>query len=203
MDLQKLAGTLLSSDSIEGLSGLTGVSGSDISNVLAQGLPTLLSGANAQAKDKDTSAGFAAALAQHAKDDTGNLSSFMGKVDMEDGSKIIAHLLGSDKDQTLSNISKKAGVSAKDTSSILSAVAPLLMSLLGQQADADDDKESGVDALLGTLLDNVDVGSLLTGLLTDNSASTTSGGKKKKKKKTAQSNGAGSLVSGLLKNLLK
>ena len=41
MDLQKLAGTLLSSDSIDGLSNLTGVSEKDVKNVLAQSGYTL------------------------------------------------------------------------------------------------------------------------------------------------------------------
>ncbi len=199
MDLQKLAGTLLSSDSIDGLSNLTGASGSDISSVLTQALPTLLNGANDQAKDKNTAEGFVSALSQHAKVDTSDLSKFLGNVDMEDGSKIIGHLLGSNQDSTIEKIAKKAGVSKKDTSSIISAIAPLLMSLLGQQADADDNKDSGIDNLLGSLLDNVDVGDLLTGLLTDNSSSTSN---KKKKKKTANS-GTGNLVSGLLNSLLK
>lgn len=208
MDLKKLAGTLLSSDSIKGLTEATGASGRDITSVLSSALPTLLSGANAQAKDKDTAEGFVSALAQHAADDTSDLSKFLGNVDLKDGSKIIGHLLGANTDNVVSEVSDKAGVSEDKTASILSAVAPLLMSLLGQQADEDEDKESGIDSLLGAVLDNVDVGSLLTGLLTDNSsASTSSTGKKPgaKKKPAASSNnsGVGNLVGGLLKGLLK
>ena len=206
MDLGKLASTLLSSDSIKGLTQATGASGSDITSVLSSALPTLLDGANAQAKGKNTAKGFVSALAQHAQDDTSDLSKFLGNVDLTDGSKIIGHLLGSNTDNVVAEVADKAGVSADKTTSILSAVAPLLMSLLGQQADQDENKDSGIENLIGAVLDNVDVGELLTGLLTDNdSASTTSStGKKPGKKKPASSNsGVGNLVGGLLKGLLK
>lgn len=205
MDLTKLASTLISSDSISGLSNLTGASDKDVSNVLAQALPALLSGANSQAKDKDTAESFANALSDHAKDDTKDLSKFLGNVDLKDGAKILGHLLGSDKDDVIGNIAESTGVSKKDTNSIVSAIAPLLLSLLGQQTEEDDDKDTGAAGLVGALLDNVDVGSLLTGLLTDNSSSssTTTSGKKKSSKKKATSDKSGGLLGSLLKNILK
>ena len=205
MDLTKLASTLISSDSISGSSNLTGASDKDVSNVLAQALPALLSGANSQAKDKDTAESFATALSDHAKDDTKDLSKFLGNVDLKDGAKILGHLLGSDKDDVIGNIAESTGVSKKDTNSIVSAIAPLLLSLLGQQTEEDDDKDTGAAGLVGALLDNVDVGSLLTGLLTDNSSSssTTTSGKKKSSKKKATSDKSGGLLGSLLKNILK
>ena len=203
MDLKKLTSTLLSSDSIKGLSSATGVSKGDVSSVLAEALPALLNGANGQAKDSGTAKGFAEALAQHAKDDTGNLTSFLGNVDLGDGAKIIGHLLGSDKDSLTKTVAKKTGVSSSKIGDILSAAAPLLMSLLGQQADEDEEKESGVGALFGNLLDNVDVGDLLSSLTSTNTSSSSSTGKKKKKaaKKDSDSNAGG--LMGLLGKLLK
>lgn len=185
MDLTKIASTLLSSDSIDGLSELTGSSGSDVSNVLAQALPVLLSGANNQAKDKNTAKSFASALSDHAKADTNNLTKFLGNVDIEDGAKIIGHLLGSGKEDTVKKIAKDSGVSKSQAGTIIDAAAPLLMSLLGQQADEDENKDSGVGDLIGVLLDNVDVGSLLTNLLTDNSSSDKKTTKKTTKKSSS------------------
>lgn len=200
MDLSKLAGSLLSSDSIKGLSSLTGASNGDIQSVLTNALPSLLSGATEQAKNADTAESFANALAQHAKDDTSNLSSFLGNVDMADGAKIIGHLLGANKEETVQKAAKASGVSQNKTSDILSAVAPMLLSLLGQQADEDDDKESGVNALVGSLLDNVDVGSLLSGLIsTDTSSSSSTNGKKKPASSKKNSGILGGILSGLLK----
>ena len=204
MDLKQLTGTLLSSDSIKGLSSATGVSKGDVSSVLTEALPALLNGANGQAKDYGTAKGFAEALAQHAKDDTGNLTSFLGNVDMGDGAKIIGHLLGSDKDSLTKAVSKKTGVSAAKIGQILSAAAPLLMSLLGKQADEDEEKESGVGALLGNLLDNVDVGDLLSSLTsTDTSSSSSTGKKKKKKTAKKDSDSSASGLMSLLGKFLK
>ncbi len=204
MDLKKLTSTLLSSDSIKGLSSLTGASKGEVSSVLTEALPTLLGGADKQAKGADTAKGFADALVQHAKDDTGNLASFLGKVDLGDGAKIIGHLLGADKDSVTKAVAKKTGVSASKTGNILSAIAPLLMSLLGQQADEDEEKESGVGALLGNLLDNVDVGDLLSSLTSTDTSSGSSNGKKKKKKAAKKdSDSAASGLMGLLGKLLK
>lgn len=193
MDLKKLAGTLLSSDSIEGLSNLTGTSNKDVSNVLTQALPILLSGAKGQADDKDTAEGFANALSDHAKSDTTDLGSFLGNIDLEDGAKIITHLLGSEKQGKIKQISKDSGVSSKKVANILSAIAPLLMSLLGQQTDEDDNKDAGVQDLIGVLLENVDVADLLTGLLSSDSSSS------KKKPASSKNSGLFSMLGKLLK----
>ncbi len=192
MDLNKLTSTLLSADSLKGLSSLTDVADNDVNSVLAAALPALLNGANDQAKGKETTESFANALAQHAQSDTSDLTGFLGKVDLADGAKIIGHLLGSKQEDVTKSVSKKAGVSNDKTAMILSAAGPLLMSLLGQQADEDDNKNSGVEALIGALLENVDLAELLTG------SSSSGDGKKKKKKKSGSTSG---LLGGLMKLL--
>lgn len=186
MDLLKLAGTLLSSDSVDGLSERTGSSGNDVSSVLTKALPVLLEGASSQAKGKSSSKGFATALSDHAKDDTSNLSKFLGNVDMADGAKIITHLLGSGKDDTVKEIADDSGVDKANTAAILSAAAPLLLSLLGQQTEKEDKKEA-VGDLVGVLLENVDVSSLVTGLLTSNGSAEKEDTKKSSTKKTSGS----------------
>ncbi len=190
MDIQSLLGQLLSSDSLQGLSQASGASAADVQSVLTQALPALLGGAQKQAESNDTAEGFTKALSDHAKADTSDLGSFLGNLDLEDGAKIIGHLLGSEKESTTKSVAKSAGVSQKKTGNILSSVGPLLMTLLGQQAESDDKKDSGVGDLMGSLLGNVDVGSLLVGML---GGSTT----------TKKSGGLGGLLGGLLKGLFK
>ena len=204
MDINKLAGVLLGSDSINGLSNLTEVSGNDVNSVLTAALPALLNGANEQAKGKDTTESFANALMQHAKSDTKDVAGFLGNVDLADGAKIIGHLLGAQQTEVTESVAEEAGVSGDKTAMILSAVGPLLMSLLGQQADEDENKGSGVEVLLSMLLENVDLTELLTG--TSSSSSTGKKGSKKKgsKKKAAkkeESSALGSIVNGLFKLL--
>lgn len=199
MDLSKIAGSLLSSDSLKGLSNLTGASSSDVTSVLTSALPALLSGATEQAKNESTAESFANALAQHAKDDTDNLTGFLGKVDLADGAKVVSHLLGAGKDETVQKAAKASGVSEKKTGDILSAVGPMLLSLLGKQAEEDEDKETGANGLVGALLDNVDVGSLLSGLISTDASSD-----KDDKKKPASSNKKSSgIIGGILSGLLK
>ncbi len=181
MDLMKLAGTLLSSDSVDGVSERTGSSGSDVSKVLAKALPALLDGANDQAKGKKTSKGFASALSDHAKDDTSDLSGFLGNVDMEDGAKILGHLLGSKEEDKVNEIAEDSGMDASTVLEILSTASPLLLSLLGQQTEEEDKKEA-VGDLVGLLVENVDVSSLVTNLLTSNDKK---GAKKASTKKAA------------------
>ena len=192
MDLSKIAGSLLSSDSIKGLTNLTGANAGDITSVLTNTLPSLLSGAAEQAKNNKTADGFVKALAQHAKDDTSNIAGFLDKVDLADGAKIINHLLGDNKEETIQRAVQATGVSENKINNILSAIAPMLLSLLGKQTEEDDDKESGARGLVGNLLDNVDVGNLLSGLTGGNDNSDSS-----------QKNNVGGIVGGILSGLLK
>lgn len=193
MDITSLIGTLLSSDSISGVSKSTKSSSSDVMSVMTAALPLLLNGAKAQAEDESTAASFSKALATHGKKDTSDLSSFLGNVDLEDGSKIIGHLLGNDSD-AIKTIAKQAGTNTKTASSVLSAAAPLMMSLLGQK-DNDDDDDSALGSIAAALIKNVDVGDLIGGLL--------GGGTSKKKASSKKSNGTAEILGDLLGSLLK
>ena len=175
MDLNNLMGTMLSGTALTGLSQKTGTSQKDVMNVLSTALPSMLSGAQAQANGAQTAEGFVGALADHAKDNTADLSSFLSNVDLKDGQKIVNHLLGSNAKATAQTAAKNAGVSVTKANNILSGAAPLLMSLLGQQTAASTgsgsaQSTSAVASLMGSLLQNVDVTSLLVGLLANNAS---------------------------------
>ena len=166
-------------DSVRGISKAAGVSADSTKSVLSAALPSLLSGAMAQAQNSDTAAGFANALSQHAASDTSSISSFLGGVDLGDSAKIISHLLGG-QTGSVGQIAQQAGVSEADASNILSAAGPLLMSLLGQQTSGAQNSGAGIGDVMGSLLGGVDLGGLLGGLL---------GG--------SSSGGLGSLLGGL------
>lgn len=173
MDISSLMGTLLGSDSVNGISQATGASQQEVTNVLSAALPSLLSGVSQQADNADTAAGFDIALADHAKADTSDVAGFMNGIDLDDGAKILGHLFGGNTQAQTQQVAQQAGVSAQQTGSIMSAAAPLLMSLLGQQT-ASDNSGAGTSALLKLLLKNVDLGSLaglLLGAASTNTAS--------------------------------
>lgn len=134
MDLASMLQTMLSSDSIAKMGEKTGTSTDEVKSVLLSALPAMLSGVQGQANNQDTVAGFAGALDAHAQDDTSDIAAFLSNVDLEDGGKIVGHLLGGDQAATMKAAADKAGLSTAATGSILGAAAPLLMSLLGQQA---------------------------------------------------------------------
>ena len=194
MDINSLLGTLLSSDSVSGVSKATKTDNNEVASVLNAALPMLLKGAKKQSEDKDTAESFATALLSHGKKDTSNLSSFLKNVDLDDGSKIIGHLLGKD-DDSVKKIAKSSGVSAKKTSDILSAAAPLLMSLLGQESASKKSDNNVALELAGALLKNVDVGDLIGDLL--------GGDNKKKKSSKKKDNDAGEIIGDILGALLK
>ena len=105
----------------------------DAQSVLANALPQLLSGANNQATSANTMDGFLGALMQHSKDDSSNVNNFFKNVDLSDGDKIVKHLLGDNKKEVTKSVANNAGVDSNAVSQVLSAAAPLLLTLLGKQ----------------------------------------------------------------------
>lgn len=201
MDVNSLLTGLVSASNIKKISTASESSTADVKNVLAQAVPVLIQGAASQAKGS-TASGFEQALSDHASDKSKTLN-------MEDGAKIITHLLGSKASATTGAIAKAAGVTKASATSILSAAAPLFMSLLGQQTSGTSGNALG--SLLGGLTSNLNVGSLLGNLLGGGSASastsstsSTSGKKKDKKDKKdgKEESGAGNLLNGIM-GLLK
>ena len=195
MDINSIMKTMLGSEAVKGISSAAGTTQKSVKSVLSSALPSLVDGAVKQAQDKATASSFVKAINDHAGDNTRDLGSFLSGVDLSDGSKIIGHLLGSKKDETVKKAAEEAGVTKAKANGILSAAAPLFMNLLGNQAssgsDAQSNNASGIGGLMSTLLSNVDVGSLLTGLISSVSTNTadeeetqtTATGKKKTSKK--------------------
>ena len=190
MDLTSLLGAFLGGQSTTGISQATGASKSDVSSILAAALPSLLGGASQQASNATTADSFTKALAQHAASNTSNVSSFFSNVDTEDGAKIINHLFGGTSNTTIKSIASQAGVTQKEASSVLSAAAPYLMSLIGQQTQAETKKAtaqatkaSSTSSMMSSLLGNVDLGSL-AGSLLSSAVSTNTSTKKTTTKKS-------------------
>ena len=171
MDLTSLLGAFLGGQSTSGISQATGASQSDVSSILAAAIPSLLGGANQQAKTASTADSFTKALQQHATANTSNVASFFNNVDTADGAKIINHLFGGTSNATIKSIASQAGVTQKEASNVLSAAAPYLMSLIGQQTQAETKKTTtqasapSTSSLMSSLLGNVDLGSLAGSLL--------------------------------------
>ena len=210
MDITSIMSTVMSAESLNCISEKTGSSKKEVKSVLTSALPLLLAGAKDQAEDKSTAKGFEAALKQHSKSNTKDLTGFLGKVDLADGAKIIGHLLGGKTESTTQTLAQSSGTSSNNTAAILAAAAPLLMSLLGQESGKDEEESAGgalMGQLVSSMLSNVDVGDLLMGVLGADSHEEEEKPKKKKKKnakkKTDDAGGKLSDAAGILMNLLK
>ena len=187
---------LLSSANIKNIGKEANASTADVKKVLTSALPSLLQGASSQASGASTAAGFLQALSSHAADSS-------GKIDLSDGAKILSHLLGSGMTSTTNAVAKESGVDKATTKSILSAAAPLLMSVLGSQTNASTSNSNAVASLLSSVV-SANMGSILTGLLGGGSAGTAGSSSKPG---TTSGNKKGSdlagVAAGLLGSLLK
>lgn len=153
MDANTLVKLMLSQGSTQALGKNTNTSAKAVTDVLSSVLPQLLNGASQQATNKNTAAGFLAAMEQHGQKDTKDLAGFLSQVDAKDGAKIIQHLLGSSTEATVKNAAKAAGVKADDAMKIMSNAAPLLMSVLGQQNKKQQNKATtGGSELITSLM---------------------------------------------------
>ena len=198
MDTSLILSTLLSASSIKGISKTTGTDTDTVTTILSQAVPALLTGANKQATNSKTAKSFAQALTEHAQENTSNVGTFFKNVDLNDGAKIIQHLLGSSTASTTKSISKAADTDTETTASVLSATAPLLMSLLGKSAGSNTSSDA-LGSLIGSLTKNINVTDLLGGLLGSGLAST----KKKTTTKKATNSATSALAGAVIKKLLK
>lgn len=143
--------SLLSGGGTSAISKRTKVSEGDVSNVLSAAVPILLTGMQRNAGTASGAASLSGALADHAAADVSDPAAFLKNADLKDGKKILGHVLGSDQNAIVKRVSDASGVTKGKTTSILSMIAPLLLSLLGGQQNQ---QGSGFDLLgmLGGLL---------------------------------------------------
>ena len=151
--LNMLSGVLTSSSSIDALSSKTGTDSSQTKSIVSSALPMLLNALTDNASSEDGAASLSGALKQHTS--TAKIADQIANADSEDGSKIIQHILGGNQQSTVDSIAKKTGADTSQISSLLSNIAPALMSGVSAAASASskqtEEKSSGFDlsGLLG------------------------------------------------------
>lgn len=140
---------LLSGDAVSAFSKASGSSPVEVKKVLATAIPVMLTGMQKNSATEDGERSLEKAVKDHAKDDITDIGAFIKGADQKDGSKILSHVLGSEKDEIENLVATRAGVPAKNTGTILALVAPLLLSMLGQ---SNNNNSGGITSILGTLL---------------------------------------------------
>ncbi len=152
---------LLNSDTgkaiISGVAGSTGQDTNKTNNVLTMALPVLMKAMQRNASTPEGADGLMGALNKHDGGILNNLGGlFSGGVNnevLEDGDKILNHVLGSKKQGVEQIIGQKAGVDTNSVAQILKTAAPILLGVLGQQKRENNvNNASDLSGLLGGLL---------------------------------------------------
>ena len=186
MATQELISELLGKKTVSALSETSGAESGQVAQLVTAALPILLAGMKNNAGTEEGAKSLSKALDQHAATDTSDVAKAVKSVDAADGKKILDHVLGDNSKDIAKGLSKQTGLTSKQVVSILSTLAPVLLSLLGSKKQEDNAKESDLGGLIGSLLfgkDNsssgsggIDLGSIASALLGGGSSSSASSG---------------------------
>lgn len=126
-----LSQALLDNSSISQLSAASGADAGNVEQLIKAALPKLMKSMEHNASTPGGQQSLEKALADHAKDDTSDILAFLSNADTTDGAKILKNIFGSSNSTVQAGLAKKAGLTKAQTSSILSSIAPLLLTLIG------------------------------------------------------------------------
>lgn len=153
--LNMLSGLMTDSSSIDALSQKTGTDSAETKGIVDAALPMLVGALKKNTSSEEGANSLLGALKQHTN--TSSLKDQIAEADSEDGGKIIKHILGDDQSSALASISEKTGAGTEKISSLLSNLAPSLLSSLSAVTSAsakksdDSDSGLGLSSLLGIL----------------------------------------------------
>ena len=119
---------LLADGALKALAGKTGLNEKQLKKLLPLALPLLLKMLTRNASEKEGAVSLLGALTQHTSKKT--MQQQIAEADTADGAKIIGHILGKEKDASLLTLSNQSGLSQQQVSSVLSGIAPALLSVL-------------------------------------------------------------------------
>ena len=127
--LDMLMGSMATQDSVQALSEKTGASTEQTQKLLASSLPLLVgSMTNNAAASTDGVRSLRGALTQHTN--TRKASEQIMEADVEDGEKIVRHILGDNTDVVVHELAVENGMSDDQVTRGLASMAPLLLSIL-------------------------------------------------------------------------
>ena len=142
---------------ISGVAGSTGQDTNKTSSVLTMALPVLMKAMQRNVATPQGAESLKNALNKHdggILDNLGDL--FNGGVNsdvLQDGGKILGHVLGNKQQGVEQVIGQKAGMDTGAVADILKTAAPILMGLLGKQSRQENvNNSSDLSGLLGGLL---------------------------------------------------
>ena len=143
---------------VSGVAGQTGQDETKTSGLLTMALPVLMKAMERNASTPEGAEGLMGAITgKHNGGILDNLNGLFGDEDNEqvtkDGDKILGHVLGNKRDGIEQVLGQKAGMDSGSVASILKVTAPILMGVVGKQAQQNNVSSSNdLTSLIGDLL---------------------------------------------------
>lgn len=151
MDITNILGALTDNDAVDAIAKNLKLDSNQVSSVITNALPTLLGAMQKNASTQGGAEALTKALGDHAGN-AGNILSNLSGADLTDGNKILSHIFGGNLSSVISGISQKSGVANNMVGSILAAIAPSLLALLGKGQQKIGINAAGLAGMLGTIL---------------------------------------------------
>ncbi len=146
--------TLLADGALTALAKKTGLNQKQLKKILPLAVPLLLKMLTKNASEKDGAVSLLGALTQHTSKKP--MAQQIEEADTEDGGKIIGHILGKQKEKEVLTLANQSGLNEQQVGSVLSGIAPALLSGLSAAAGAGSSSAGKVD-----LSDGLDLGELM------------------------------------------
>lgn len=129
MDLLDMLGnSLLTDSSLKAISKQTGATEDQSKALVASAIPVLLKRLTDNASSEEGARSLRSALDQHTN--TGTLDKQIQDADMEDGDKIVRHILGSQSGQVVQALAQQTNMNEEQVTRGLVSMAPALLSVL-------------------------------------------------------------------------
>lgn len=149
--LSLLLGSMTSQSSVQSLSQKTDVSDALIRKLLPLAIPLLIKALTKNASSQSGAASLLGALTQHKS--TKPVANQIAAADTQDGEKILGHIFGSDYSSVIGQLAGQTGMNSSQVSSVLSAIAPVLLSGVSAANTTQSAKPSAASGLdLGSLM---------------------------------------------------
>lgn len=167
--LELLSGQLDSENILKQLGKSTGANSDQVQKAIQLGLPALLQSMGRNASTEQGASALSKALDSHKEDNIGDIEDFLKNVNTEDGSKIIGHVLGGNKQKIQRNLAKQTGLQDNQVADIMNQLAPLLLGALGKQKSSINVGSTGLTnmltGILGSQMKNNNMMDAVTNLL--------------------------------------
>ncbi|MBR5430379.1 MAG: DUF937 domain-containing protein [Firmicutes bacterium] len=159
--LNILMKSMMTDSSLNSLSQRTGLSSKQLKKLLPLAIPLLLKFMTKNASSQAGATSLLSALTQH--NNTQPMAQQLAEADTVDGSKILAHILGSDSQVNLQSLSGQSGLSQQQVASVLNGITPAMLSSLSAATNATSSAANAGKVDLSDGLDLSDVMNMLGG----------------------------------------